>query len=36
MSLFVLLVVVLGVFGLFGPVIAGAYLVTRLNRRELP
>jgi hypothetical protein len=31
-----IVVVILGVVGLFGPVIAGAYLATRLNRRELP
>ena len=36
MSVLIILVVVLGVVGLFGSVIAGAYLATRLNRRELP
>jgi uncharacterized protein YneF (UPF0154 family) len=36
MSVLLLVVVILGVVGLFGPVIAGAYLATRLNRRELP
>jgi hypothetical protein len=36
MSVLVILVVLLGVVGLFGPVIAGAYLATRLNRREVP
>jgi uncharacterized protein YneF (UPF0154 family) len=36
MSVLIILVVLLGVVGLFGPVIAGAYLATRLNRREVP
>ena len=36
MSVLIILVVILGVVGLFGSVIAGAYLTTRLNRRELP
>jgi uncharacterized protein YneF (UPF0154 family) len=36
MSVLLIVVVILGVVGLFGPVIAGAYLATRLNRRELP
>jgi uncharacterized protein YneF (UPF0154 family) len=36
MSVLFIVVVILGVVGLFGPVIAGAYLATRLNRRELP
>jgi uncharacterized protein YneF (UPF0154 family) len=35
MSVLLIVVVILGVVGLFGPVIAGAYLATRLNRREL-
>jgi uncharacterized protein YneF (UPF0154 family) len=36
MSVLLIVVVILGVVGLFGPVIAGAYLATRLNQRELP
>jgi hypothetical protein len=36
MSVLLIVVVILGVVGLFGPVMAGAYLATRLNRRELP
>jgi uncharacterized protein YneF (UPF0154 family) len=36
MSVLLIVVVILGVVGLFGPVIAGAYLATRLTRRELP
>ena len=36
MSVVFILLLVLGVVGLFGSVIAGAYLATRLNRRELP
>jgi uncharacterized protein YneF (UPF0154 family) len=36
MRVLLIVVVILGVVGLFGPVIAGAYLATRLNRRELP
>jgi hypothetical protein len=36
MSVLVILLVVLGLIGLFGPVIAGVYLATRLNHRELP
>lgn len=36
MNVLIILLVVLGVTGLLGPVIAGAYLATRLNRREDP
>jgi hypothetical protein len=36
MSVLVVLVVVLGLVGLFGSVIAGAYLAICLNRREVP
>jgi hypothetical protein len=36
MSVLVILVVVLGLLGLFGSVIAGAYLATRLNGRQGP
>ena len=36
MNALIILAVLVGVVGLFGSVIAGAYLATRLNRRELP
>ena len=36
MSIIGILVLAVGVIALFGPVIAGAYLATRLNHRDLP
>ena len=36
MNVVIILLVLLGVIGLLGPVIAGAYLATRLNNRDLP
>jgi hypothetical protein len=36
MRILVVLAFAVGVIGLFGPVNAGAYLDTRINRRDLP